>query len=449
MGFQKFPDHFLWGVATSSYQIEGAWQEDGKGESIWDRFSHTPGKVKNNDDGDNACDHYHRWEDDLQLLKDLGVNTYRFSLSWPRIIPDGTGRINQSGMDFYSRLIDRLLENGIQPNATLYHWDLPQALEDRGGWVVRDSVQWFTDYAEVVFKQLGDRVPFWSTINEPWVAAVHGYGNGNMAPGYQDFSKAMQAAHHLLVAHANAVQVFRMLACPGKIGIVLNVSHTLPASQSPEDLQANRRYWEYLNGLYLDPLFKGHYPQELMDWLGNSAPVVEASDLTIARGSADFIGLNYYATEQVSYNSTGGILKLVLSPISAPPFHRTAMGWGIYPPGLGELLMVMKEEYGNPPVYITENGTAMEDRPLADGRINDRDRIAYVREHLLQISDAIQSGVDVRGYYYWSFLDNFEWAYGYEPRFGLVRIDYNTLKRIPRQSYYWYKEVAQTNGVWD
>jgi beta-glucosidase len=449
MGFVGFPENFLWGVATSSYQIEGAWQTDGKGESIWDRFSHTPGKVKHNHHGDVGCDHYHRWEEDVELLKDLGVNTYRFSISWPRILPDGTGRVNQKGLDFYAKLIDRLRKYNIQPNITLYHWDLPQALQARGGWAVRESVQWFTDYAEIVFKQLGDRVPLWATINEPWVAAVHGYGNGNMAPGYQDFKTSMQAAHHLLVAHANAVQVFRMLACPGKIGIVLNVSHTLPASDSTEDAQANRRYWDYLNGLYLDPIIKGNYPSGLMAWLGESAPQIEASDLTIAKGSADFIGLNYYATEQVAYCPTGGILKLMTNSYSSSPFHKTAMGWGIHPDGLLALLKVMKEEYGNPLVYITENGTAMQDKVLHDGQVIDRDRISYIREHLLMTAEAVRRGVNVHGYYYWSFLDNFEWAYGYEPRFGLVRIDYSSLQRFPRRSYYWYQDVIRANGVWE
>jgi beta-glucosidase len=449
MGFVAFPKDFLWGVATSSYQIEGAWQEDGKGESIWDRFSHTPGRVKNNDHGDITCDHYHRWEEDLRLLKDLGVNTYRFSLSWPRIMPDGTGRINQKGLDFYARIIDRLLEYGIQPNVTLYHWDLPQALHERGGWVARDSVQWFTDYAGVVFKQMGDRVPLWATFNEPWVTAFHGYYTGIMAPGYQDFSKAMQAAHHLLVAHANAVQVFKMLACPGKIGIVLNVSHTIPEANKPEDLLANQRYWDYLNGLYLDPLVKGHYPEELMSWIGESAPTIEASDMTISKGSCDFIGLNYYATESVAYNHSGGLLKLATRSFSSSPFNKTSMGWGINPDGILALLNVIKEQYGNPLVFITENGTAMNDQMLPDGQVNDRDRIMYVREHLLKMAEAIEVGVNLHGYYYWSFLDNFEWAHGYDPRFGLVRIDYRNLKRHPRRSFYWYQDVVRANGVWE
>ncbi len=449
MGFIAFPKDFLWGVATSSYQIEGAWQEDGKGESIWDRFSHTPDKIKNADHGDIACDHYHRWEEDLHLLKDLGVNTYRFSLSWPRIMPDGTGRVNQKGLDFYSRIVDRLLEYQIQPNVTLYHWDLPQALQERGGWVARDLVQWFTDYAEVVFKQLGDRVPHWATINEPWVAAFLGHYSGVMAPGIQNFAKAMQSAHHLLVAHANAVQVYKMLACPGKIGIVLNVSHTLPASDKPEDVQASQRYWEYLNGLYLDPLIKGHYPQRFMEYIGDLAPVIEASDLTIAKGSFDFIGLNYYASEVISSHPDGGILQLASRSFSSSPFHKTALDWGIHPEGILALLKVMKEQYGNPLVYITENGTAMEDHVLADGQVNDRDRIIYIREHLLKMAEAIDMGVNLRGYYYWSFLDNFEWALGYSPRFGLVRIDYQNLTRHPRRSFSWYQDVVNTNGLWE
>lgn len=449
MAFIEFPKGFVWGTATSAYQIEGAWQEDGKSENIWDHFSHKPGRVKNNDTGDVACDHYHRWEQDLNLMRDLGVSGYRFSLSWSRIVPDGTGKVNQKGLDFYSRLVDKLLSNGIQPNITLYHWDLPQVLQDKGGWVIRDSVQWFRDYAEVVLKQLGDRVPMWSTINEPWVVAFHGYYTGVMAPGRQDFSQAMQVTHHLLTAHAQAVQTFRTLACPGKIGLVFNVTHTIPASDQEKDIQAAKRKWDCVNGLFMEPLSCGTYPAELIEWIGDSAPKVEAGDLEIIKGSYDYWGINYYASEIASYHQNGGILKVNSAPISSSPMAKTAMGWGIYPDGFVALLNSVKEKYNNPEVYITENGTAMPDVIGADGQIHDRDRIIYLREHLLALKQAMDSGCRVKGYYLWSLLDNFEWAEGFEPRFGIVHVDFNTLMRTPKDSFRWYAEVIRANGLWE
>ncbi len=449
MAFISFPKDFLWGTATSSYQIEGAWNKDGKGESIWDRYSHKAGNVLNNDHGDIACDHYHRWEEDLKLIRDLGGKTYRLSLSWPRIMPEGTGKVNQKGLDFYSRLIDRLLEYDIQPNVTLYHWDLPQALQDRGGWAVRDSVQWFSDYAEVAFKHLGDRVPMWCTINEPWVVAFLGNNYGVMAPGFQDFSRAMQVTHHLLVAHANAVQKFRMMGMNGKIGIVLNVSPHLPASTKEEDVLATRRFDESLNHLYMRPLFKGEYPPEFMNWIGDHAPKMEAGDLSIIQNSNDWLGFNYYSTNKIRYSQNGGMLKSAGERCSAPIFGETAMGWGIYPPGLTKILVDFKNEYGDIDMYITENGTSVQDDPDSSGFVLDRGRIIYIREHLLALKAAMDQGVKVKGYYIWSFLDNFEWAQGYEPRFGIVRVDYDTLKRTPKKSYYWFQEVANQNGFWE
>jgi beta-glucosidase len=449
MPFKKFPSHFLWGTATSSFQIEGAAKEDGKGESIWDRYSHTPGRVLNDDNGDVACDHYHLWEEDLRLVKQSGSNTYRFSLSWPRIMPEGTGRVNQKGLDFYSRIIDRLLEYGIQPNVTLNHWDLPQVLQDRGGWAVRDSVEWFGDYAEQVFKQLGDRVPFWSTHNEPWVIAMLGYYFGNMAPGMTELSKAIQSVHHLLVSHANAVQRFRMLACPGKIGIVLNVSHNTTNTSQPEDLAARKRAYDFLNGLFLRPLYHGEYPKELMQWLDPIAPVIEAGDMAVIKGSADFLGLNYYMTHSARYDPDGGVLKMMQDHVSNSYWGRTDMGWGVNPVGLYELLKDVQLNYGNPDVYITENGMAAKDLPDEQGFVVDRGRIMYLRDHLLAMHDAIETGANVKGYYAWSLLDNFEWAKGYTPRFGLVRVDFKSLKRIPKESFHWYSEVTKNNGLWE
>jgi beta-glucosidase len=449
MAFVAFPKDFLWGTATSSYQIEGGWQADGKGESIWDRFSHTPGMVLHDDNGDIACDHYHRWEEDLRLIKDLGANTYRFSLSWPRILPNGTGQVNQKGLDFYARIIDRLLEYGIQPNVTLYHWDLPQALEDRGGWVARESVQWFSDYAEVVFKHLGDRVPLWATLNEPWVTAFRGYSDAGLAPGYQDFSKGMQATHHLLTAHAHAVQIFHSLACQGRIGIVLNVAQFIPESDREEDVLASRRSDDSLNGIFFRPLVYGEYPEDFIRWIGKSAPVTEASDLALIKGSTDFLGINYYASNLVHYSHSGGLLRAVRDNIYSGLFGQTAMGWGIYPAGLTGFLREVKDKYNNPVIYITENGTAAPDQADENGFVLDRDRIMYIREHLLALRDAIDAGVNVKGYYVWSLMDNFEWAWGYQPRFGIVRVDYETLRRIPKQSYKWFRDVIQSNGLWE
>lgn len=449
MAFISFPKGFLWGTSTSSYQIEGAWNEDGKGESIWDRFSHTPGKVLNNDHGDIACDHYHLWEEDLKLIRDLGANTYRFSLSWPRILPDGTGKVNQKGIDFYTRLVDRLLEYNIQPNVTLYHWDLPQALQDRGGWLNRDSVQWFSDYAELMFKHLGDRVPLWCTFNEPWVAAFLGYADGVMAPGYQDFSKGMQAAHHLLVAHASAVQKFKTLSLPGRIGIVLNVAHHAPMTDSEADRLACERMDDYLNHIFMIPLFHGEYPQAFMDWIGDSAPKVEAGDLALIHNSADWLGINYYASNKMAYENHGGILKCSRTGYQEPMFGQTAMRWSIYPAGLTKYLLDVKQKYGDMDIYITENGTAAFDQANADGYVNDRDRVMYIRAHLQALKDAMDQGVDVKGYYIWSFMDNFEWSWGYQPRFGIVRVDYGTQKRTPKHSYHWYTEVIRQNGFWE
>lgn len=449
MAFIEFPKDFTWGVATSAYQIEGAWQEDGKTANIWDTFSHKPGRVKNNHNGDVACDHYHRWQEDVQTLKNLGVNSYRFSLSWARILPQGTGKVNRRGMDFYNRLVDRLLESGIQPNITLYHWDLPQILQDQGGWLSPDSIRWFSEYAEVVFKQLGDRVPMWSTINEPWVVAFHGYHTGVMAPGRQDFSQAMQVTHHLLTAHAQAVLTFRSLACPGKIGLVFNVTHVEPASNQQQDILAAQRQWDYINGLFMQPLAMGSYPQALMDWIGDSAPLVAKGELAAIQGSYDYWGINYYLSETVSYHQNGGILKLASSPLSASPFGRTAMGWGIYPDGLAGILNAVKEKYDNPEVFITENGTAMPDRLLPDGSIHDRDRIIYLREHLLGLRKAVDAGANISGYYLWSLLDNFEWAEGFDPRFGIVRVDFKTQERTPKASYRWYQDVIRSNGLWE
>ncbi len=447
MSLQQFPAGFLWGAATASYQIEGAWNEDGKGESIWDRFSHRPYTIFNGDTGDVACDHYHRMPEDVALMKELGLQTYRFSISWPRVLPQGRGAVNEKGLDFYDRLVDRLLEAGIMPNATLNHWDFPQALQDEGGWPNRDSVEWFTDYARVMFDRLGDRVDMWATHNEPWVIAFIGYAWGDMAPGIADYSQALQTAHHLLLSHGKAVQVFRQGGYKGEIGIVLDVSHVQPATDSEADHAACQRAYEGGNALFLSPLFKGHYPQALFEWLGPHTPRVESGDMAVIGQPLDFVGLNYYMTHAISFYHNGGLFKLAAEPVSASNWGRTEMGWGINPPGLTAVLLDVKDNYGHPKMYITENGCAAKDIPDDQGFVADWGRVNFLRAHLLAIHEAIQAGVNLQGYYAWSVMDNFEWAYGYDKRFGLVRVEYETGRRIPKQSARWYSQVIAQNSV--
>jgi beta-glucosidase len=447
MTIRQFPKDFLWGAATAAYQIEGAWDVDGKGESVWDRFSHSPYRVQNGETGDVACDHYHRMPEDVALMKDLGLQSYRFSISWPRVLPEGRGRLNPAGLDFYDRLVDTLLEAGIAPNATLNHWDLPQALQDAGGWPDRGTVGWFAEYARLMFDRLGDRVPMWSTHNEPWVVAFLGYGFGEMAPGIAGISQAYQAAHHLLLAHGQAVQIFRQGGYRGEIGIVLNVHHSVPASDSQADLDAHQRHFDEAMGLFAGPIFHGQYPQELFHWLGPMAPQVLPGDLEAIRQPIDFLGLNYYFSMMLAYDQRAGYLKKRETHLKQPLWGTTEMGWGVYPSGLTAVLQTFKERYGNPRMYITENGCAALDEAGPDGFVRDNERVAYLRAHLIAAHDAIQSGVDLRGYYVWSLMDNFEWAHGYRPRFGLVRVDFSSLDRIPKQSYHWYREVIQANGV--
>jgi beta-glucosidase len=455
MSLRQFPDGFLWGAATASYQIEGAWNEDGKGESIWDRFAHSPYRILNGDTGDVACDHYHRMPEDVTLMQELGLKTYRFSISWPRVLPDGRvpstgsgrGAANQKGLDFYDRLVDKLLQAGIVPNATLYHWDLPQTLQDQGGWPNRDSVEWFADYARVMFDKLGDRVAYWATHNEPWVIAVMGYAWGEMAPGIADYSQAFQAAHHLFVAHGQAVQVFRAGGYKGEIGIVLNLAHNIPASDNEADRAACQRADEGSNGWFLDPLLKGRYPQMLFDWIGPHAPHIQAGDMALISQPIDFLGVNYYMTFRARYFHNGGLFKLAVEQVSASNWGQTAMEWGINPPGLKAVLLNLKENYGNPTMFVTENGCALWDAPDEQGAVDDIGRINFLRGHFLAAHDAIQAGANLQGYYVWSLMDNFEWAHGFDKRFGLVWVDYNTGRRIPKQSAHWYREVIAQNGV--
>jgi len=450
MGFLQFPKDFLWGAATSAYQIEGAWNIDGKGESVWDKFTHTRHHITNGENGDFACNHYQHWAEDVDLMAQIGLKSYRFSISWPRIMPEGRGLINTKGLDFYDRLVDKILANHIIPNATLNHWDFPQSLMDLGGWVNRDSADWFADYARVVFDRLGDRVSYWATHNEPWVLATFGYGQGIMAPGISDYSKNYQAAHHLLLSHGKAVNVFRQGNYKGQIGIVLSMTNNIPASDSEADRAACLRANQDNIAFYMDPLYKGHYPELLMDWIGPHAPKVDPSDMNIINQPIDFLGINYYMTMTVAFSHWGGLLKLSSTQTSSANWSMTPiLGFSINPEGLRRLLNRIKEEYGSFPIIITENGCTTIENPNSAGFVQDPHRIDYIHAHLRSLHLAIQDGVDVKGYYYWSLFDNFEWTYGYQPRFGLIRVDFKNGKRILKHSATWYKEVIENNGIFD
>jgi beta-glucosidase len=447
LGLLKFPDGFLWGAATAAYQIEGAWNEDGKGENIWDRFSRRPYNIRNGDTGEVACDHYHHLQEDVQIIKSLGLNAYRFSISWARLLPGGIGQVNSKGLDFYHRLVDLLLEAGVQPVATLYHWDLPQKLQDLGGWGNRLSTDWFCEYAQLAFDKLGDRVKLWATFNEPWIIAFFGNAYGIHAPGLADYSLAYQVMHHLLLAHGMAVDVFRQGAYPGEIGIVLDIEHMLPSSNAQTDRQACQRYQENHSGISLEPLLNGRYPQAVLDWAGRSAPVIQSGDLDQISRPIDFLGLNYYNAVEIGYDPDGGFLKCRVFHKTLPMFGYTEMGWGIYPPGLMAMLLDVQSRARDLKLFITENGCAAVDRPDVNGFVADWDRVHYLRAYLMAAHQAIRAGVNLQGYFHWSLMDNFEWTHGYSRTFGLIRIDYKTQARLPKQSYSWYRDVITRNGV--
>jgi beta-glucosidase len=448
MTIYNFPQDFIWGAATASFQIEGAWDEDGKGESVWDRFNHQPYRILNGDTADIACDHYHHMPGDVALLQDLGVNSYRFSLSWPRILPQGTGPVEPRGLDFYDRLVDHLLAANIQPMATLNHWDFPQALQERGGWPNRDSADWFTEYAQVAFEKLGDRVTYWGTHNEPFVVAFVGYGNGSFAPGIASYPQALRATHHQLLAHGRAVELYRQLGYDGRIGIVLNLATFLPKTDQPQDVAAAQRLEMMMNGIFLDPLFKGAYPQEAITWIGEMWPEFPASDLDTISQPIDFLGINFYYSNIVSH-AAFGLLKLQTEQFTDPGWGFTEKGWGVCPSQLVALLNHLKQDYGNPPVFITENGMCLTDSIDEHGAVNDQVRINYLRAHFLAAHQALAQGVDLRGYYVWSFMDNFEWTDGYSQRFGLVRVDFEdpNRKRTPKASFAWYRDVIKNKAV--
>jgi len=443
---RSFPDDFIWGAATASYQIEGAHNADGKGESIWDRFCKVPGNILNGDTGDIACDHYHRYREDIQLMKKIGLKGYRFSIAWTRIFPQGKGSVNQAGLDFYNRLVDGLLEAGIQPFITLYHWDLPQVLQEEGGWANRDTINYFRDYATTVARSLGDRVHYWITHNEPWVVAFLGYAMGIHAPGIKDPSTAIQASHHLLLSHGEAVQILRENGdARTRVGITLNLAPVHPASEKEEDKQAARRFDGYLNRWFLDPIFKGSYPRDMISWYGNKSPQIQSGDMDIISRKIDFLGVNYYTRSVIKADPGEKYLGIgVVRPEGA---EYTEMDWEVYPPGIYELLTRIHNDYQAPTLYITENGAAFADKVDENGEVNDQRRVNYLKEHFIQVHKAIDEGVKLRGYFIWSLMDNFEWAYGYSKRFGLTYVDYATQKRIIKKSGIWYQQVIKNNGV--
>ena len=442
---KKFPAGFLWGCATSAYQIEGSPLADGAGASIWQRFGQTPGRITGGDTGDIACDHYRRMKDDVALMRDMGLTAYRFSLAWGRVMPDGRGRVNPAGLGFYERLVDELLAAGITPMATLYHWDLPVALDDRGGWLNPDVADWFADYASVVYQALDDRVKLWATINEPWVVADGGYMHGVLAPGHRNANEAAIAAHNLMRAHASGVRAYRAVG-RHQIGLVVNIEPKhLAADASPADRHASVLADAYMNRQYLDPAIKGTYPAELREVFGAAWPDWPADEVAALKVPIDFLGLNYYTRAVVKHDPTGWPVPVV--PVKQKGGIYTETGWELHPQSLTDTLVWMHENYGGLPLYVTENGAAFYDPPSAvNGRIDDPLRVHYLQTHLQAVRTAIDQGADVRGYCAWSLLDNLEWAHGYSKRFGLIHVDFETLQRTPKASAKYYAEVIASHG---
>lgn len=441
----SFPKDFLWGCATSAYQVEGSPLADGAGPSTWHRFVHTPGRIANGDTGDVACDHYRRFQSDVELMHTLRLGAYRFSISWSRVLPQGTGRINPAGLGFYERLVDSLLARGIEPMATLYHWDLPAALDDRGGWLNPDVAKWFAEYADVVFRKLDDRIRYWTTLNEPWVAMNDGYMHGVHAPGHRSAFEATIVAHHLMTAHGTAVQAYRATGRHA-IGLVVNIEPKYPASEDEADIAATRRADAYMNRQFLEPALRGTYPEELPGIFGQAWTPRSAADLATIHQPLDYIGVNYYTRSVVRADPTAWPLRT--AGVRQVNRLHTETGWEVFPQGLTDTLLWIKNRYGNPPVYITENGAAFADPPTAVGPVlEDPLRVDYLRTHLRAVHDAIQQGADIRGYLAWSLLDNLEWAYGFSKRFGLVHVDYQSLKRTPKASAHFYSRVIASNGA--
>ncbi|UPK75558.1 GH1 family beta-glucosidase [Nocardioidaceae bacterium SCSIO 66511] len=444
----NLPSDFVYGVSTASYQIEGAVEADGRGRSVWDTFCAEPGRIRNGETGDVACDHYHRYADDVALMRELGIDSYRFSIAWPRVQPTGSGPVNDAGLDFYDRLVDELLAADINPAATLFHWDLPQTLQDEGGWRNRDTAHRLAEYATVVAERLGDRVQMWMPINEPVVVTMFGHALGTHAPGERLGFEALPVAHHLLLGHGLAVQALRAEGV-SNIGIASNHQPTWPASESPADQEAAAAYDTLINELFADPILRGEYPNGIGD--GMPGPVSE--DLEVIASPLDWYGINYYQPTLVGApGSTTGAsptLEGAEAPVELPfdlgqipDVPTTDFGWAIVPEGLTQMLTWFRDRYGDslPPLYVTESGCSYHDQVAEDGRVRDRPRIDYHRAHLAAVADAVEAGVDVRGYFAWSLIDNFEWAEGYTERFGLVHVDFETQRRTPKDSYHWLRE---------
>ncbi|MFK4226683.1 GH1 family beta-glucosidase [Streptomyces sp. NPDC019890] len=434
------PADFTWGVATAAYQIEGAVAEDGRSPSIWDTYSHTPGAVAGGDTGDVACDHYHRWPEDISLMKQLGVGAYRFSIAWPRVVPGGDGPVNRAGLDFYDRLVDGLLDAGIAPFATLYHWDLPQILQDRGGWPSRDTAEHFASYAAAVTERLGDRVKDWATLNEPLCSAWIGHLEGRMAPGLTDLRAAVHASYHLHLGHGLAVQAIRASSSDARVGIVNNLSPIEPATEREEDRAAAVRADGHTNRWWLDPVHGRGYPQDMVDLYGVELPE-HAGDLETIAAPLDWLGLNYYFRQIVTADPTGSVPYA--KQICLPGARHTAMDWEVHADGLEQLLLRLTEEYGAQRILVTENGSAYPDVVRADGTIDDPERVRYLEEHLAACGRAARRGAPVAGYFAWSLMDNFEWAYGYDKRFGLVHVDYPTQRRTIKGSGHRYADIIR------
>ena len=433
----EFPREFVWGAATASYQIEGAWNTDGRGESIWDRFSHTPGKIENGDTGDVACNHYNLYQKDVGLMKTLGLNAYRFSVSWSRVLPDGHGRLNSAGLDFYDRLVDALLEKNIEPYVTLFHWDLPQALQDKGGWAERDTSKYFADYAALLGRRLGDRVRNWITLNEPFVSSIFGNLEGKHAPGNRDLALALNVGHNQLLAHGMAIQALRSCSSNTACGISLSLNPAEPATDSEADRHASELYWQKNEGWFLEAVLAANYPQLACEAYAGKLPKIEPGDMALIAQRLDFLGVNTYFRQVISKD--GQVHHI-------PGSDYTAIGWEIHPPVFRKLLTSLHHKYALPPIFITESGCAMDDKIAEDGQVHDERRIAYLRDHLQQIRLAMYDGVDVRGYFVWSLMDNFEWAYGYGMRFGICYTKYGEDERIIKDSGRWYAQTIRQNG---
>jgi beta-glucosidase len=439
-----FPADFLWGAATAAYQVEGAVDEDGRGRSIWDTFSHTPGRTRDGDTGDVATDHYHRFRDDVALMADLGLRSYRFSLAWPRVQPGGRGPANQRGLDFYRRLVDELLAAGIEPWVTLYHWDLPDELEQAGGWPARDTAERFAEYAGLAHDALGDRVRFWTTLNEPWCSAFLGYSAGEHAPGRHDPAAAVAATHHLLLGHGLAVQELRSRGVE-QVGITLNLFPVAPLTDEPAVIDAARRVDGMHNRLFLDPILRGGYPDDVR---ADLAPVTDFGfekheDAAVIAAPIDVLGVNYYTRHVVGTSSLPGAAVAAVRPPAGPV---TQMGWGVDPDGLTDLLLRLHREYPGIPLCVTENGAAYPDAPGPDGAVHDVERTAFVAAHIDACAAAMADGVPLRGYFVWSLMDNFEWSHGYSKRFGIVHVDYGTQQRRVKDSGRWYADFIRRHG---